>query len=145
PILAIELLLVFGYLALRGGKDRGRTRWREWGAAIAVTAGISVFIRAAAPTGGHQRARAELWWLAGAGTAAAVAIAVAAARGGSPSRRAACLGIATGIAWGFIAAVIKELSSHISGGPAAIFTNWSAYALMITGAAGMLLASHALA
>jgi hypothetical protein len=41
--------------------------------------------------------------------------------------------------------VIKELSSHVSGGPAAIFTNWSAYVLMATGAAAMLLASHAVA
>jgi hypothetical protein len=41
PILAIELLFVFGYLALRAGKVRGRTRWREWGAAILL--GIFVF------------------------------------------------------------------------------------------------------
>jgi len=41
PILGIELLFVFGYLALRGGKVRGRTRWREWGAAILL--GIFVF------------------------------------------------------------------------------------------------------
>ncbi|HEX4291369.1 MAG TPA: DMT family transporter [Trebonia sp.] len=145
PILAIELLFVFGYLALRGGNVRGRSRWREWGAAIAMFAGIAVFLRAAAPTGGQQHASAALWWLAGAGTAAAVAIAITAARGGSPSRRAACLGIATGIAWGFIAAVIKELSSHISGGPAAIFTNWSAYVLMGVGTGTMLLTSHAMA
>jgi hypothetical protein len=66
-------------------------------------------------------------------------------RGGSPAHRAACLGIATGITWGFIAAVIKELSSHISGGPAAIFTNWSVYVLMGAGALAMLLTSHAMA
>jgi hypothetical protein len=83
--------------------------------------------------------------IAGAGTAVAVAIAVAAARGGSPSHRAACLGIATGIVWGFIAAVIKELSSHISDGPAAIFSNWSAYVLMGAGTGAMLLTSHAMA
>ena len=75
----------------------------------------------------------------------AVAIACSERAGGSSSRRAAFLGVATGITWGFVAAVIKELSSHVSGGPAAIFTNWSAYALMVTGAAGMLLASHAFA
>jgi hypothetical protein len=49
------------------------------------------------------------------------------------------------IAWGFIAAVIKELSSHISGGPAAVFTNWSAYVLMGAGTGTMLLTSHAMA
>jgi hypothetical protein len=110
-----------------------------------MTVGISVFLRAAAPTGGQLHAPATQWWLAGAGAALAVAIAVAAARGGSPSHRAACLGIATGITWGFIAAVIKELSSHLSGGPAAIFTNWSAYVLMGVGTVAMLLTSHAMA
>lgn len=92
---------------------------------------------------GH--APATLWWLAAAATTVAVAFAVAVARGGPPSHRAACLGIATGITWGFIAAVIKELSSHISGGPAAIFTNWSAYVLIGVGTAAMLLTSHAMA
>lgn len=144
PILAVELLFVFGYLALRT-RNTHRAHWREWVAAVAMSAGISVFLRAAAPTGGQEHARAELWWLAGAATAVAAVIAVAASRGGSPSHRAACLGIATGVTWGFIAAVIKELSSHVSGGPAAIFTNWSAYVLIGTGALAMLLTSHAMA
>jgi drug/metabolite transporter (DMT)-like permease len=142
PILAVELLFVFGYLVLRAGGRRARRR--EWGAAIAMSAGISVFLRAAAPTGGHEHAHALAWWLAGLAAGAAVTIAVAAAGAGSPPRRAACLGIATGIAWGFVAAVIKELSSHVTGGPAAIFSTWSPYALAVTGAAAMLLASHAM-
>jgi drug/metabolite transporter (DMT)-like permease len=144
PILAVELLFVFGYLAVRTKATR-RTRWREWLAALAMSVGISVFLRAAAPTGGQDHAAATLWWLAGAGTLVAVTIAVAVSRGGSPSHRAACLGVATGITWGFIAAVIKELSSHLSGGPAAIFTNWSPYVLMGIGVLAMLLTSHAMA
>ena len=71
--------------------------------------------------------------------------AICAAGGGSATRRAACLGIATGTAWGFVAAVIKELSSHLTGGPAAIFATWSPYVLAVTGAAAMLLTSHAMA
>ena len=143
PILAVELLFVFGYLALRTRAKRAG--WREWGAAVAMSAGISVFLRAAAPSGGREHAPASLWWLSGVAALAAVALAVAASAGGTPPRRAACLGIATGIAWGFTAAVIKELSSHVSGGPAAVFTNWSAYVLMAVGAAAMLLTSHAMA
>jgi drug/metabolite transporter (DMT)-like permease len=142
PILAVELLWVFGFLALRAG---GRhAHWREWGAAVAMSAGVSVFLRAAAPSGGHEHAQALDWWLAGLAAGAAVAVAVAAAGGGPPPRRAACLGIATGISWGFVAAVIKELSSHLAGGPAAIFTTWSPYVLAATGAAALLLASHAM-
>jgi hypothetical protein len=65
--------------------------------------------------------------------------------GASGSRRAVVLGAATGISWGFMAAVIKELSSHIDDGIGAIFGTWSLYVLMAAGAAIMLLASHALA
>ena len=58
---------------------------------------------------------------------------------------AAVLGIAAGLAWGFEAAVIKEFSSHLGGGAAAVFGNWSVYVLIGAGAASLLLASHALA
>jgi multidrug transporter EmrE-like cation transporter len=59
--------------------------------------------------------------------------------------RAALLGAATGVAWGFVAAVIKELSSHTGQGIGAVFANWAVYVLMSTGAAAFLLVSHALA
>jgi hypothetical protein len=110
-----------------------------------MSAGVSVFLGAAAPTGGHQRAPAGSWWLAGLAAAAAVAVTVTAVQRRAPVPRAAGLGIATGIAWGFVAAVIKELSSRTTAGPAAIFGSWSVYVLMVTGAAAMLLASHAMA
>ena len=76
-----------------------------------------------------------------------LALAVAFGPGSHPgtSQRAAVLGCATGIAWGFIAAVIKELSSHLGDGLGAIYSTWSLYVLIAAGAATMLLASHALA
>ena len=55
------------------------------------------------------------------------------------------LGCATGISWGFVAAVIKELSSRLGHGFGAIVSSWSLYVLIVVGAATMLLASHALA
>ena len=51
----------------------------------------------------------------------------------------------TGIAWGFVAAVIKEFSSRLGQGPGAIVGSWSLYVLIGAGAASLLLASHALA
>jgi len=143
PILAVELLFVFGYLAMRT-RSRGM-RWHEWLAAVAMSAGVSVFLRAASPSQGQPHATALSWWLGGLATAAVAGAAVAASRGGSATRRAAFLGIATGVSWGFIAAVIKELSSHVDGGPSAIFTNWSVYVLMAAGAGVLLLTSHAMA
>jgi len=148
PILAAELLFVFGYLAVAGSR---RPRLRDWLAAAAMSAGIGVFLRLAAPSGGRLHAPGSSWLLAGLVTAGVVLAAVAVAfglrgrPGASASRRAAVLGSATGISWGFMAAVIKELSSHLGDGIGAIVTTWSLYLLLAAGAVTMLLASHALA
>ena len=148
PILAAELLFVFGYLAVAGSR---RPKLRDWLAAAAMSAGIGVFLRLAAPSGGRLHAPGSSWLLAGLVTAGVVLAALAVAFGlrgrpGAPrSRRAAVLGAATGISWGFMAAVIKELSSHLGDGIVAIVSTWSLYLLLVAGAATMLLASHAMA
>ena len=148
PILALELLFVFGYMAVAGA-GRVKVRRRDWLAAAAMSVGIGVFLRLASPSGGRLHAPGSSWLLAGLVTSAVVLGAIAASLGNrpdaSPSRRAAVLGAATGIAWGFVAAVIKELSSHLDDGLGAIFSSWSVYVLLTAGAATMLLASHALA
>ena len=148
PILAAELVFVFGYLALAGS---GRVKRRDWLAAAAMSAGIGVFLRVASPSGGRLHAPGSSWLVAGVATAGVALVAVAVAfgmgrgQGASGTRRAAVLGAATGISWGFMAAVIKELSSHLDDGAGAIFSSWSLYLLIVAGAATMLLASHALA
>ena len=148
PILAAELLFVFGYLAVAGSR---RVTGRDLLAATAMSAGIGVFLRLAAPSGGRLHAPGSSWLLAGLVTAGVVAAALAVASGrgrrpGAPrGRRAAVLGAATGISWGFMAAVIKELSAHLSGGPGAVVSAWSLYLLLAAGAVTMLLAAHALA
>jgi drug/metabolite transporter (DMT)-like permease len=150
PVLALELLFVFGYMAVTAAQ-RARIRRRDWLAAAAMTGGIGLFLGVAAPSGGQLHAPASSWWLAGLVTFGIVLLPLAGAlrpgRRTSPSRarRAAVLGAATGISWGFVAAVIKELSSHLGGGVGGILANWSLYVLIGVGAATMLLASHALA
>jgi hypothetical protein len=148
PILALELLFVFAYMAV---SHRVTVRGRDWLAAVAMSAGISLFLRLASPSGGRRYAPGSSWWLAGLITLGIVLLVLGMAfgpgerPGASRSRRAALLGAATGISWGFVAAVIKELSSHLGDGIGAIFSNWSPYVLVVVGAATMLLASHALA
>jgi drug/metabolite transporter (DMT)-like permease len=137
PILAAGLVFVFGYLAIAGS---GRVRCRDWLAAAAMPAGIGVFLRLASPSAGRLHAPGSSWLAGGLVTAAVVAAALVVGLG-----RAAVLGAVTGISWGFMAAVIKELSSHLGGGPGAVLSNWSLYVLVAAGAATMLLASHALA
>jgi drug/metabolite transporter (DMT)-like permease len=148
PILALELLFVFGYMAVLGSR---RVRRRDWLAAVAMSIGLGLFLLAALPSGGRLHAPALLWWLAGLITLGVVMAGLAVAfglgrrPGAKPSRRAAVLGAMTGVAWGFVAAVIKELSSHLGSGLGSILTNWSFYVLIGAGAASLLLASHALA
>jgi drug/metabolite transporter (DMT)-like permease len=162
PILATELLFVFAYLAVvTAMRQHRRVQVRDWLAAVAMSGGISLFLGAAAPSGGRAHAPASLWWLAGLIIGGCVVLAVflstrlSAAGPGAPSdqestarravHRAAILGAATGVAWGFVAAVIKELSSHLGQGVGAVFSNWAVYVLLVTGAATFLLVSHALA
>ncbi len=148
PILALELIFVFGYMAVIGSRPVKR---RDWLAAVAMCAGLGLFLFAASPSAGRLHAPAPVWGLAGLASAGAVLACLAVAfglgrrPGAAPARRAAVLGIATGVAWGFVAAVIKELSSHLGAGLGAVLTNWSPYVLLAAGAASLLLASHALA
>lgn len=158
PLLALELLFVFVSLAVVTAlRHTRRVQPKDLLAAAAMSAGISVFLLAAAPSGGRPHPPPALWLLAGLACGGCVLLAVALSarppRDGTgtsgPARqavhRAALLGIATGLTWGFVAAVIKELSSHLSQGPGAVFGNWSVYVLMAVGSAAMLLSTHALA
>ncbi|MFZ0045159.1 MAG: DMT family transporter, partial [Streptosporangiaceae bacterium] len=148
PILALELLFVFGYMAFLGSRT---VRRRDWLAAAAMSAGLGLFLFAASPSGGRQHAPPSLWLLAGLITLAVVLCGLGVAFGlrrhmqRSDSQRAAILGALTGVAWGFVAAVIKEFSYHLNNGLTGVFTNWSVYVLIGAGAASLLLASHALA
>jgi drug/metabolite transporter (DMT)-like permease len=148
PILALELLFVFGYMAVLSSRRVAR---RDWLAATAMSVGLGLLLFAAAPSGGRQHAPGYLWLVAGALTFAVVLAGLAVAftlhqrSAVSASRQAAILGAVTGVSWGFVAAVIKEFSSHLGDGAAALFSNWSVYVLIGAGAASLLLASHALA
>ena len=147
PVIATELLFVFGFLALR---NRSRVHRRDWLAAGAMALGLGSFLALADPTGGSDYATHEYWIVAGLATFGAAAVfcglAYLPGRGGhapSPSRQAALLAVAAGITWGFVAAVIKELSGHLSGGLYGVFTNWSPYVLVVTGAIALFLVSNA--
>ena len=147
PVIAAELLLVFGFLALRSPQ---RVQRRDWIAATAMAVGLAVFLGIARPAGGAHNASVAVWLMAGASTAVAAAlfwtfahVPFTSNHSPSPARRAALLATAAGIAWGFVAAVIKELSSHLAGGPYAVFTNWSPYVLLLAGACAFFLLSNA--
>ena len=147
PVIATELLFVFGYLAVR---NRNRVHGRDWLAAVAMAGGLGAFLAIASPRGDGGGANGWTWMISAGSTFAAAALFAGLAfvpfgkrRQPTPSRKAALLAISAGIAWGFVAAVIKELSSHLSGGYYAVFTNWSPYVLLLSGAIAMFILSNA--
>ena len=148
PVISSELLFVFAYLALR---RRARVRGRDWAAAAGVAASLGGFLYVADPSGGASTNAGLVRWLEAAGAVAlasglAIALSAIRRRDGrppTPARKAALLAISAGLAWAFVAAVVKELSVHVSQGPAAVFGNWSPYVLVISGAVSMFLVSNA--
>lgn len=146
PVIATELLFVFAFVAVT---NRGRVGRRDWLSAVGMAVGLGCFLFLANPSGGSNHATARMWVYSGLSTFVLAGLLTLLAhlplRGEPPSssRKAALLAIAAATALGFVAAVIKELSVHISQGPAAVFENWSPYVLVLTGAAAMFLASNA--
>ena len=115
-----------------------------------MVVGLGAFLALARPSGGHHHASASMWILSGVATFGFAAVLTAAAylpgragRSASGGRKAALLGMAAAAGFGFVAAVIKELSTHLSQVPSGIFLNWSPYVLLLAGAAAFFLASNA--
>jgi hypothetical protein len=96
PILALELLFVFAYMTVIG--RRVKVKQRDWLAAVAMSAGIGLFLRLASPSGGRLHAPGSWWWLTGLVTFGIVLLALAVAfgpgnrPGTSRTRRPALLG-----------------------------------------------------
>lgn len=146
PVIATELLFVFMLMAL--GR-RHRVHGRDWLAAVGMAVGLGTFLALARPSGGTNHATAMMWAYAGLSTFALAGVLTLLAyfplghRQPSSARKAALLAVAAATAFGFVAAVIKELSTHLSQGPVGVFTNWSPYVLLVSGAVAMFLASNA--
>jgi len=145
PLIATELLFVFMFVAL---DRRHNVAARDWLAAVGMAVGLGCFLALARPSGGTNHATGLMWALAGLSTFALAAILSGLAylplrRPPTAARKAALLAVAAAAGFGFVAAVIKELSTHLSQGPYGVFANWSPYVLLVSGAISMFLASNA--
>jgi drug/metabolite transporter (DMT)-like permease len=114
------------------------------GAAVLVVAALVAFLTVANPSGG--RADAPLGdWLVAIGACLVVCVPlVLAGKRGSPPRRAAMLGIATGILFALSAALTKAVVDELDDGIFTIFTTWHLYGLVVIGYASMTLNQMAL-
>jgi len=141
PVLAMTVVFALPLGARLTGQRVGR---REVAGALAVSAGLGVFLVVSDPAGGVGDAPLHQWLVAGGACAALSAALVAAGLRARPARRAFLLGAASGVLFGLTAALIKAVVDRVDDGPVAVLTHWHVWALIVVGLAGMSLSQAAL-
>jgi len=117
---------------------------REIFGAGAVVAGLTVFMVVSNPSGGRTDAPFSVWAVAAEATGGcALALTLAAARR-RPAVRAALIGSAAGILFGFVAGLTKSTVDRFGDGAEAVFGDWHIYALAAASFAGFMLVQASL-
>jgi drug/metabolite transporter (DMT)-like permease len=146
PIVVVQTLLVTGLLfALPvGAAWSGRhLATSDWLAALAVCAGLAVFLGVAAPAAGRNGTAPGTWAALLSGVSVLTALLVAWGRGPASRRRAVALGAAAGLVYGAAAALTKTTAHILDRGLFGVVAHWQLYGLAVIGVAGMLLAQSA--
>jgi drug/metabolite transporter (DMT)-like permease len=141
PLLATSVVFSLPLGAKLGGR---RVVRRDMLAALAVTAGLGVFLAVADPSGGREDATAAAWVISFAATAVICAALALAARGRAPARRAGLIGAAAGILFGLSAALTKATVERVDEGVLDVLLDWHLYALIVVGYASMSLSQSSL-
>ena len=137
PLLVTSLLFA---LPLGAWLDRRRVTQTELVWATVSVASLGVFLALARPSG--NGVKPELGpSAAAAGVALVLVVAALVAGRRLPARRAATLGVITGLAFGATAALIKAVGQAFGHDGDAIFTSWPPYALLLIGPIGFVVES----
>jgi drug/metabolite transporter (DMT)-like permease len=146
PLAVVQPLLISGVLfalPLSAILERKRPSGREWLLALVVVAGLAAFLGAARPAAGRVALDADvLAWTFVCGTVLVAALALIGLRwphGHAP----ALLGLAAGIGYGIVAALLKETAAIAQLGPVTLFTDWPLYALLGIGGVSLALTQMA--
>jgi hypothetical protein len=113
-------------------------------AAAVLSVGLAVFLYEVSPTGGHDVAPIGRWILAAPILVGFVAGCLVAARRSHGSRRAALLGVASGICFGVAAVLTKGFVSYLSIGLFGWVGHWEPYGLAVASIGGLVIAQSAL-
>ena len=112
--------------------------------ALAVVAGIVVFLSAGTPSGGTSNPSATAWWTAIVVSAVLVVGTGVLATKQLGAARAALFGVAAGVSFGLQAGVTKVFVNEIGHGVAHLLGTWSTYGLIVSALAGFVLQQSAL-
>ncbi len=112
--------------------------------AVAVVAGIVVFLSVGSPHGGTTNPNAATWWTACLVIAALVLVFVALGRSRQGATRALLFGSAAGFGYGLQTAVTKDFDLEVGHGLVALLADWSIYVLAASAVVGFILQQSAL-
>jgi drug/metabolite transporter (DMT)-like permease len=116
-----------------------------WVSASVTSAGLALFLVMSQPKGGHPKATAGAWLPALLTFGAASAVLTVLAAGGSPVRRAALYGTASGVVWAVFATLVKSVTEVLgASGVVAVLEHGAIYGLVVAGIAGTVLTQAAL-
>jgi len=143
PLLVAELPFTF---MLASVVFRARPSRSEWLATASLTAGLVLFLLCLGPEGGGPLAVPRWQWLVGlAATGAVEGVAVLLGLASSGHRRAALLGIATGIGFGLTAALTAAAgAAYHQQGLLGVLLAWQTYAILMIGPLSLYLLQNAL-
>lgn len=142
PLLALELPITL----LLGARVFGRRlRGLDWTAAVGMAGGLILLIVSLSPGQSRTQSVPVLTWALGlAASYGAIAGFVAYGARSHGNRRAAVLGVATGVGFGVTAALMSGMAAAFSGGVAQVLTTWQTYLMIATGILSMFLLQSAL-
>ncbi len=141
PLLATGL--VFGLLlGAVSGHPPTRTQWT---AAAGTVAGLALFLLAASPAAGTDRARGPVLAVATAVTLVLLTLARVVTLRPGGRHAAAVLAGAAGVGFGMTGPLLKQAVTLLAASPGELLTDWSLYALVVVGGASIALAQAAFA
>lgn len=134
---------VFLAIPLSAALARRRPYARDLLAVVLGAVGLTAFLVAAAPRAGRDTAPTGAWLPVVAGIAAVFALCLVLAWRIGGATRGVLLGVGTGLLYGFAASLLKTVTVQLGHGLTTLLTNWHVYALVVVGAAGLVLNQNA--
>lgn len=139
PLLVTGLVFALAAEAIFDGRRLTAAEWR-W--TVMTVVGLAVFLSVSRPGPGDPHASRVAWVLLGLVALGAVGGLVLLARG-SPRRRSLCLGSATGILFGVVAALTESSAHLLDHGVLHALAAWQPYVLAGCAIAGLVLIQSA--
>ena len=136
PLLVTTVLFALPLEARLTGRRIGRPEIR-W--AVVLVAALALFVVIGEPTAGVDQAPLGVWLPSLTVLLVLLVLCVLAAGRKRGPRRAALLAVATGLAYGLVAALTKSVVDLLGEGPLALITSWETWVLLAAVLGGTLL------